>query len=114
MSFPLKNIEDNAAFERLWQAMGSIEKIEMFFQIEFSCGDGLFISDLQDDARLEEYDSKVDTVQSLPRHMRTNTLLGKDKPYTFKLVEYGRNGIKHGNTYHLNGKQTHDEEYHPG
>ena len=40
-------------------AFGCYEDIESFFGFEISCGDGLFLSDL-DWYDLEEYDGKVD------------------------------------------------------
>lgn len=51
-------------WEKLIQWFGNVENIELYFGVEFSCGDGLFLSQLEEDQDLNtfaEYDGKVDT-----------------------------------------------------
>lgn len=48
-------------FQRALEFFEATEVIESVFGIEFSCGDGLFLSDIEDDPDLlEKYDGKVD------------------------------------------------------
>lgn len=59
--------------DELFSYLGCIENIEILFDIEFSCGDGKFLSDLNDE-ELEKYDGEVDYV-CLPRNSNTKKLL---------------------------------------
>ena len=48
-------------FEAAVRFFGCCEDIEFLFRLEFSCGDGLFLSDILDnDALLEKHDGHVD------------------------------------------------------
>ncbi len=59
--------------DELFSCLGCIENIEILFDIEFSCGDSKFLSDLNDE-ELEKYDGNVDYV-CLPRNSHTKKLL---------------------------------------
>jgi hypothetical protein len=59
MDFPATSDYDLRAFDSLQQFLGSIEEIECSFAIEFSCGDGKYLSDLYTHEELEKYDGKV-------------------------------------------------------
>jgi hypothetical protein len=49
------------ASEKALEMFDCVENLEKLFGFEFSCGDGLFMSDIEsDDAMLEKYDGKVD------------------------------------------------------
>ena len=44
-----------------WKFFGCVEKIEQLFDIEFSCGDGKFLSEISDDdPEMAKYDGMVD------------------------------------------------------
>lgn len=85
LSFPMSQyLEDQ--FEELYKACGSTEAVEEAFDIEFSCGDGLYLSDIEDDALVDRYDGKVCT-DSLPRHRLDGKEFVRNKVYQF-LIKY--------------------------
>jgi hypothetical protein len=65
MSKRLKYVTKTFEFPRdewaAWRFFGCYETIEHRFDIEISCGDGKFLSDIPDDSpELEKYDGMVD------------------------------------------------------
>lgn len=47
-------------FDRLYKLLQCVEAVERCFDIEFSCGDNKYLSDIEDDMEeLEKYDGKV-------------------------------------------------------
>lgn len=70
-------------FQNLWDLCGCIELIEDLFKIEVSCGDGKFITDLEDfSEEMEKYDGEV-CLKSPPRFLKNRKLLKGS--YRFRL-----------------------------
>ena len=84
LKFPLPpHMEED--FTALHKACGSIEHIEEAFDIEFSCGDDLYLSDIEnDDALVDRYDGEVCT-NSAPRQRENGNKFKVDKPYRFTI-----------------------------
>jgi hypothetical protein len=59
MNFPATSEYDLGTFDRLRKLLGSVEDIECSFAIEFSCGDGKYLSDLNTKEEIEKYDGNV-------------------------------------------------------
>jgi hypothetical protein len=59
MNFPATSEYDLGTFDRLRELLGSVEDIEYSFAIEFSCGDGKYLSDLDTKEEIEKYDGNV-------------------------------------------------------
>jgi hypothetical protein len=103
MSFPADE-RTEYAFDKLRNYFGSVEAIERAFEIEFSCGDGKFLSDDSDFANeeeLEEYDGQV-CFDSLPQSFVLGNLLQANKKYRFT-VKYSRQSEEE--IYYFNNKE---------
>ena len=62
---------------------GCIENVEYYFDISFSCGDGKFLVDIEDDEKeLAKYDGMV-CFESLPRFADSKVLFKDKKNYRF-------------------------------
>ena len=59
MKFPATSEYDLGTLDRLYKLLGSVEDIECSFAIEFSCGDGKYLSDLNTKEEIEMYDGNV-------------------------------------------------------
>jgi hypothetical protein len=94
ITFPT-DVDTNPEYIKLWKYLGSTENIEQAFGVEFSCGDGKFMSDLYQwsaskeslicqvtDEELEKYDGNV-CLKTPPRIFETKKLLKIDKPHKF-------------------------------
>lgn len=70
----------------LWKFFKNVEEMESLFDIEFSCGDGLFLSDIENNPELfAKYDDAVD-YQFPPRFNDSGKLLiGKFKFICYEL-----------------------------
>lgn len=102
LSFPLPpHLEEE--YNKLIKFCGSVEHTEEAFEIDFSCGDGKYLPDIEDDDQeLEKYDGNVCT-HSLPRHRSDGKVFKPNKSYRFsaKYLE------KHEElVYYLNNKET--------
>ena len=90
MNFPATSEYDLGTFDRLRKLLGSVEDIESSFEIEFSCGDGKYLSDLNTKEEIEKYDGNVCLLtpprlvvikmSQVPEQMRA----GKDYRFTIK------------------------------
>jgi len=90
MNFPATSEYDMGTFDRLRKLLGSVEDIECSFAIEFSCGDGKYLSDLNTKEEIEKYDGNVCLLtpprlnvikmSMLPEQMKA----GKDYRFTVK------------------------------
>jgi hypothetical protein len=90
MKFPAISEYDLGTFDRLHKLLGSVEEIECSFAIEFSCGDGKYLSDLNTKEEIEKYDGNVCLLtpprlnvikmSMLPEQMKA----GKDYRFTVK------------------------------
>jgi hypothetical protein len=90
MQFPATSEYDRGTFDRLYKLLGSVEAIEQSFAIEFSCGDGKYLSDLNTKEEIEKYDGNVCLLtpprlvvikmSQVPEQMRA----GKDYRFTIK------------------------------
>lgn len=84
LSFPLPKWQEED-FEQLFKYCGAVEQIEEDFDIEFSCGDDLYLSDIQDDdALLDRYDGEVSTDYP-PRDRETGEKLSAKKQHRFTI-----------------------------
>jgi len=70
-------------FTKLRKFCDCVEAIESNFGIEFSCGDGKYISDL-DDKELQKYDGEV-CLKSMPRYIDSHKEFYPNKPYRFTI-----------------------------
>ena len=90
MQFPATSEYDLGTFDRLRKLLGSVEEVECSFAIEFSCGDGKYLSDLDTKEELEKHDGNVCLLtpprlnvikmSMLPEQMKA----GKDYRFTVK------------------------------
>ena len=102
LMFPLTP-DQESDYNELYKACGSVEHIEQAFDIEFSCGDGLYLSDIEDDdALVDKYDGEVCT-DSMPRHQVDGIEFkpGKNYRFTIKYLERDEELV-----YYLNNKET--------
>lgn len=104
LTFPLsEDQEQERDFAELHKACGSVEHIEQAFDMEFSCGNDLYLSDIEDDeALLNQYDGEVCT-KSMPRHQVDGKEFKPGRPYRFtiKYLEQDDELV-----YYLNSKET--------
>jgi hypothetical protein len=106
LTFPITP-DQESEFEKLGKYFGAIEELENAFDIEFSCGDGLFLSDIEDDdSLLAKYDGKVCT-DSMPRHRYDGKEFIRRKFYHFTAKYFETLGTV---VFYLNGKKT-SEKY---
>jgi len=102
LMFPLTE-DQESDYNELYKACGSVEHIEQAFDMEFSCGNDLYLSDIEDDEKLlHQYDGEVCT-NSMPRHQVDGITFKPNKPYRFtiKYLEKDEELV-----YYLNGKET--------
>lgn len=103
--FPDTNYDIEEALEKLVRYCKCIEGIERYFNIEFSCGDGKYLSEL-DDEELEKYDGNV-CLLTPPKVSNTREQLKPNKWHRFT-VKYYENSDRE--VFYLNRKET-DEVY---
>jgi hypothetical protein len=106
MKFPVTSEYDHGTFDRLHALLGSVEDIECSFAIEFSCGDGKYMSLLDTEEEMEKYDGKVclltpprlHTIKMsmLPEQMKAD----KDHRFTIKYKPKTEEQI-----FYINGKE---------
>ena len=106
MNFPATSEYDLGTFDRLRKLLGSVEDIECSFAIEFSCGDGKYLSDLDTKEEIEKYDGNVCLItpprlnvikmSMLPEQMKA----GKDYRFTVKYNHKTEQQI-----FYINGKE---------
>lgn len=100
LSFPITD-DQESDFIELHKACGSIEHIEQAFDIEFSCGNDLYLSDIEDDEQLlHQYDGEVCT-NSMPRHQVDGKEFKSGRPYRFTIKYFDEELV-----YYLNSKET--------
>jgi len=119
LNFPLDAYAEKD-YERLVKYCGSVEDVERNFEIEFSCGDGKYMSDLWkwtdenknglqatiSDEELEQYDGNVCTItpprlnvikmSMVPEQMKA----GKNYRFTIKYFPKVEEEV-----YYINGKE---------
>lgn len=103
VSFPA-DADSEDSYNDLHKYFGSVEAIEIAFEMEFSCGDGKFLSndsDFADDQELGKYDGNV-CLQSPPQSHVTRKLLKANKDYRFT-VKYSEKTEEE--VYYLNSKE---------
>jgi hypothetical protein len=116
LNFPL---DAERGYERLVKYCGSVEDLERNFQIEFSCGDGRYMSDLWrwsengdglqatvSDEELEQYDGNICVItpprlnaikmSMMPEQMKA----GKNYRFTIKYFPKVEEEV-----YYINGKE---------
>lgn len=106
MNFPATSEYALGTFDRLHKLLGSVEEIECSFAIEFSCGDGKYLSDLNTKEEIEKYDGKVCLrtpprfhsikMSMLPEQMKAN----KEYRFTIKYKPKTEEQI-----FYINGKE---------
>jgi hypothetical protein len=119
IKFPT-GVDTDPEYIKLLKYLGSVEHIEQAFQIEFSCGDGKFMSDMYKwtenkgalicqvtDEELEKYDGNV-CLKTPPKNITTNKLFRVDKPYTFVIKCSDKNEEE---TFYLNSKMISKRHY---
>ena len=84
LCFPADTETENH-ITRLIKILDCVEGIENAFNIEFSCGDGLYLSDHEDnDAMIDKYDGEVCTKHP-PRERNDGKEFKANKPYRFTI-----------------------------
>ena len=104
LNFPLDAYAEKD-YERLVKHCGSVEDLEKNFQIEFSCGDGKYMSDVSDE-ELEQYDGNICVItpprlnaikmSMMPEQMKA----GKNYRFTIKYFPKAEEEV-----YFINGKE---------
>lgn len=85
LSFPATDWTESQ-ISYLTSLLGGIEAVEIDFDIELSCGDRKFLTDIEDnDRELEKYDGNV-CLKSLPRYADTKKLFKPNKEYRFTIT----------------------------
>ena len=100
VAFPATSEYSLGTLDRLVKLCESVEMLEQYFNIEFSCGDGKYYNDYwwwtesgsllanyhteQEYEEVEKYDGKV-CFESVPRFRDTNKLFKADKDYNFTI-----------------------------
>jgi hypothetical protein len=104
ISFDKRNLTD---IDDLIRLCGCIEMIESYFKIEFSCGDGIYPSDISISEGINlEYDGEVDLGEP-PRCTESGKILKTGKDYRFTVYDPW-NSIHRGDYfYYLNSKLKH-------
>jgi hypothetical protein len=95
---------NDITIDKLAWLAGCVESVERKFGIEFSCGDGFFLSDPLTDEQLEKYDGQVDLTFPA-RVMDTKKILDRVNlkiVYTSKSVHFYR-GTKKTHTEAIEG-----------
>jgi hypothetical protein len=101
IKFPIDHPEYEKRYDELRKFCDCVEGIEIKFGIQLSCGDGKYLSDIEDDdAELEKYDGKVCLV-SLPRFTQTGKTFVANKPYRFTIKITKDEELR----YYLNSKE---------
>ena len=103
ISFPADE-HSEWGYNELHKYLGSPEAIEIAFDMEFSCGDGKFLSndsDFANDEELSKYDGNVD-LDSPPQSFFLGGLLQTNKPYRFT-VKYSESAEEE--VYYFNRKE---------
>lgn len=101
LSFPAsREVEEHLDY--LTKLSRSIEGVEQDFDIEFSCGDNKYLSDLENsETEFLKYDGNVCT-QSVPRFRDTNEQFKPNKPYRFTIrVSADEEEV----VFYINGKE---------
>lgn len=107
LTFPLPAWQEKD-FEELHKYCGSVEHIERAFDIEFSCGDGKYLSDFcweedeQSLADVQVYDGKVCTNHP-PRTQHDGKVLASGKDIRFR-AKYDE--LEDEEVFFLNNKET--------
>jgi hypothetical protein len=106
INFPATSEYDLGTFDRLRKLLGSVEDIECSFAIEFSCGDGKYLFDLNTKEEIEKYDGNVCLLtpprlnvikmSQIPEQMKA----GKDYRFTVKYSPKTEQQI-----FYINGKE---------
>jgi hypothetical protein len=89
--------------DKLIKLLQGVEGIEIDFEIEFSCGNGKFLRDLEGTEEELKYDGKV-CLKSLPRFADTKELFKPNKEYRFTIKVFGEDGEEEVRFY-INGKE---------
>ena len=98
LTFPCDEY-DIKNFTKLRKFCDCVEAIENKFGVEFSCGDGKYLSDL-DDKELEKYDGNV-CLTSLPRFFYNGKEFYPNEPYRFTIKIDKDEQLR----YYLNSKE---------
>lgn len=120
ISFPVENEWANEwSYNKLCKHFGSVEGVEVAFGIEFSCGDGKFLSDLwkwtksgnglyasASDEELEKYDGKI-CLNTPPRLLPIKMSMVEEqmkpnKDYRFTVKYFPKTGEE---VYYINSKE---------
>lgn len=82
----------------------SAEQFEISFELELSCGDGLFLPDIDEDAELmEKYDGLV-CGKSAPRYSDTKKLLDVNRKYRFTITNPDESPYIRDCLFYINGQ----------
>lgn len=118
VSFPATSEYSLGTLDRIVKLCESVELLEQYFNIEFSCGDGKYYNDYwywteggglvanyhteEEYDEVAKYDGKV-CFESVPRFRDTNELFKADKDYNFTIKsKETEDGDKV--TFYINGK----------
>jgi len=90
VKFPAREDFDMQTLDRMYKLLGSIEQVEKDFDIEFSCGDEKYLSDIENDMEeLDLYDGYVCPLHP-PRYRDNLVKFSLNKNYLFEVKSYGK------------------------
>lgn len=80
-----ETVNEDLFYSDIFSFFNNIESFEDSFNIEFSCGDGKYLSEIDDDSPdLEKYDGLID-LKYPPKDKETGKVLSSTKTYSFRV-----------------------------
>lgn len=96
--------ETNEIFLEMIELCEGAEQFERSFGLDVSCGDGLFLPDIDEDVELlEKYDGLVCT-KSIPRYSDTKKLLDVGRKYRFTVTNPYKSPYIRDCLFYINGQ----------
>lgn len=100
--FPTVNDFYKKNLNKVAKYCGSIEQTEQAFNIEFSCGDGKYLSDIEDNEEdLEKYDGEVST-EFPPIDCLAGVEFIPNKAYRFTIIYFPN---REESVFYINSKE---------
>ena len=96
--------ETNSNLDEAIEMCECAEQFERSFGLDLSCGDGLFLPDIDEDAELmEKYDGLV-CGKSAPRYSDTKKLLDIGRKYRFTITNPDESAYIRDCIFYINGQ----------
>ena len=96
--------ETNESFLEMIELCDGAERFELSFGLDLSCGDGLFLPDIDENAELmRKYDGLV-CEKSVPRYSDTKKLLNIGREYRFTVTNPDESPYIRDCIFYINGQ----------